>query len=140
MFSQRAVQDDHRACHPLFEGRQEGPAVRWRDAPNLWDEMCVQVQGGPWFNWDSCLAKARGLIRDEVSKLNERGRQALEILVREWLLIRGDENIAPEGDAAVDYILNQHVLVEVARWKNRKIRAYFEARGDGAARAHSRKR
>jgi len=32
----------------------------------------------------------------------------------------------------LEYILNQHLLVEAARWKNLKIRAFLETKSGGA--------
>ena len=96
---------------------------------SLWDELCVQVQGAPFFFWESYLAEARELIRDEVVKLQENEKNGLWFVLREWLDAHGGAVAAPDEAVAVDYILDQYLLAEAATWRNPQIEAFFDSAG-----------
>lgn len=93
---------------------------------SFWDELCVQVQGGPFFFWESYLAEARELIRQEVAKLQEHEKHALWRVLREWSDAHGGEGAEPDEVVAVDYILNQYLLSEAATWRDPQIEIYLD--------------
>lgn len=93
---------------------------------SLWDELCVQVRGGPFFFWESYLAEARGLIRDEVDKLQEHEKKALWRALREWMDAHGGEGAEPDEAVAVEHILNQYLLSEAATWRDPQIEIYLD--------------
>ena len=92
---------------------------------SLWEEICVQVQGGPFFFWESYLEEARGLILAEVVKLQEYERHGLRIVMREWMDVNGGAGAAQDESVAVDYILDQYLLAEAAKWSDPQIEAFF---------------
>ena len=93
---------------------------------SLWDEICVQVQGGPFFFWESYLEEARELIQDEVVKLREYERHGLWIILQEWMDVNGGAGASPNESVAVGYILDQYLLPEAAKWRCPQIEAFFE--------------
>ena len=90
---------------------------------SLWDEICVQVQGGPFFFWESYLEEARELILDEVVKLLEHERHGLWIALLEWSDMNGGAGASPNESVAVEYILDQYLLPEAAKWRGPQIGA-----------------
>jgi hypothetical protein len=93
---------------------------------SFWDEMCVQVQGGPFFFWESYLEEARELILNEVVKLQEYEKRGLQIVLLEWMGVTGGAGAAPDESVAVDYILDQYLLAEAAKWRDPQIEAFLE--------------
>lgn len=91
----------------------------------LWEELCVQVQGGPFFCWESHLAEARELILGEVERLQEHETHALGIMVREWIDAQGGAGAAPDAPAAAEYILDQYLLPKAAMWRDPQIEAFL---------------
>ena len=96
---------------------------------SLWDELCVQVQGAPFFFWESYLEEARELIRDEVVQLQEDEKGGLWLELREWMDAHGGAGAAPDQAAAVDYILDQYLLAEAATWRDPQIEAFIDGAG-----------
>lgn len=95
---------------------------------SLWDEICVQVQGGPFFFWESYLEEVRGLVQDEVSKLREYERHGLWFLLLEWLQTNGGSAVALTASVVVDYIIDQHLLPEAAKCRTPQIVAFLDNR------------
>jgi len=82
---------------------------------SFWDELCVQVQGCPFFFWESYVDMGRRCIADEFSKLGERERQAVKRMVGERTdVLDGTGSFAAEG-IIVEYILDEHLLVSALR-------------------------
>ena len=94
---------------------------------SLWGEMCVQVQGGAFFFWESYLEEARELILDEVVRLQEHERRGLWMVLLEWMDVNGGEAAAPNEAVAVEFILDQCLLAEAAKWRDPQIEAFFDS-------------
>jgi hypothetical protein len=92
------------------------------DLGNIWNDVCVQVQGLESLFWGAYLESLRLLICERVAKLEEHIKLAI------WLTV---ENSGENGnrqvneDEITDYILNDYVLAMAVNWENKRIRDYL---------------
>ena len=116
-----------RKLQRMTEGMQSGADTILR---NLWDEVCVQVQGQESVIWDTYLDTIDTLIQESSEKLSKDVKQAIWLQTSEgevWLLegdLSGDVPYTDEGIRA--YILHEFVLPAAADWNNARIEKYKE--------------
>jgi len=115
----------------MTEGMQSGD-----DSPlkNVWDEICVQVQGEESIMFDAYLDTIRSFIQDEVKKLDIQTKQVIWLQTNEGIDWEEDNSnqdspIYCEDDIA-EYILQRFVLPEAANWNNKRIEKYLEREFD----------
>ena len=123
----RIVHKIRRALQGMTEGRQSGDDS---GLANLWDEVCVQMQGQESGMWEFYVDTNRDLIERQVNALS------LELTEAIWLQTENgfgwdfDENepldLEYSQDDIVDHILNQ-VLTLAENWNNRRIESYNNA-------------
>jgi len=111
---------------------------------NVWDEICVQVQGEESLMWDAYLDTISSFIEHEVSYLDDFTQQAIWLQTNEGSNWDEDneedydykENYRKKNtifichDDIVLYILNDYILSSAADWSNKRIREYLEIGGD----------
>jgi hypothetical protein len=111
------------------------------DSPlkNIWDEVCVHVQGQESVMWEFYLEVIRGLIRNELKLIDSETEQAMWFqtdqgadwdMNTEWK-IQNEEDDIPEKmavneDDITEYILNEYILKAAAGWKNKRIEKFLE--------------
>ena len=110
----------------MKEGLQSGADTTLK---NVWDEICVQVQGEESYCFSSYIDTARRYIHNEIEKLDERIKQAIWIQTDQYLdSEEDDEKYDPSiycEDDVIEYILNDFVLREAERWTNKRIENYL---------------
>ncbi len=106
-----------------------------KDGPlkNIWDEICVQVQGEESFYWDSYIDTINQCITREIVLLKEEEKQAVWLQTdeyEEWVEQIEDEekidNIPCYTDEISEYILQKYVLQEAGYYNNKRIEKYLE--------------
>lgn len=116
-----------RDLQKMTEGMQSGD-----DTPlkNVWDEICVQVQGEYSVMWDAYLDTITSLIRDEVEKLDIQTKQAIWLQTDEgidWEIDNEDQNTATYCvEDITEYVLENFVLSAAANWGNKRIEKYLD--------------
>ncbi len=110
------------------EGMQSGD-----DSPlkNLWDEVCVQVQGQESVLREVYVEVIEQSIAVEVQKLPETTKQAIWLQTNngsDWACDQEeDRGYAPYDEQdIIDHILTQYVLSQAADYSNSRIREYHE--------------
>lgn len=96
---------------------------------NLWDEVCVQVQGEESWMWDLYLLMINRYIADEVNKLSDILKQAIWIQTEEgldWEWENKDEKTVDyfEKDI-IRYIFDKFIITKAADWTNKRIEEYL---------------
>jgi hypothetical protein len=98
---------------------------------NVWDEICVQVQGQESFMWDACEDTVRQALSVEIRRLAAYEREAIWLQTPEgesW--DAADEESKSEHwvgeDEIVEYLKNKHVYAAASEWSNGRIRKYLE--------------
>jgi hypothetical protein len=102
---------------------------------NVWDEVCVQVQGEEFVFWDAYLDTIDSLLLDQVGKLSTALRKAIWLQTQngtEWAdhkesgeLTRNEpQNCFYYDDDIVGYIRDTYLLSAAADWTNRRIEKY----------------
>jgi len=105
---------------------------------NIWDEVCVQVQGKKSALWEYYLYVIRNLIELELKSMDSETAQAIWLQTdqgADWDMdteskIQNDEEV-PEKmevneDDIVEFILNEYVLKTAAGWKNKRIEKFLD--------------
>jgi hypothetical protein len=97
---------------------------------NIWDEICVQVQGEESGLWDFYLDMINDTLRANLDALPDHQRQALWLFTNEGWEWRHTEPEYrdPEPPVCHDDTINdlRHKLMrEAADWSNSRIRAYL---------------
>jgi hypothetical protein len=101
---------------------------------NVWEEICVQVQGEESIMWDAYTDTTASLIQNEVKRLDIQTKQVIWLQTEEgidWEEDYKNQN-APvycEDDIA-EYILQRFVLSVATNWTNKRIEKYLEREFD----------
>lgn len=110
----------------MKEGMQSG-----EDTPlkNVWDEICVQVQGEESIFYSYYLDAARRYIYYEVEKLDECIKKAIWIQTDQYFDWQDDDNkheaLIYSEDDIIEYILHHFVLRKAEEWTNKRIESYL---------------
>ena len=97
---------------------------------NLWDEVCIQVKGEESFLWEVYLEAIESIIRGMTESLDATMRICIWLQTQngmEW-----DCEVEPGNDCPFDetditqHILNEYVLCEANKFKNRRIEKFLE--------------
>ena len=121
-----------RSLTKMTDGMQSGD-----DTPlmNIWDEICVQVQGEQAEMWDDYLDTIQSLILGEVAALDAATTQAIWLQTDEgidWKFDNEDQedhedqNVPTACEDIAKYILDGFVLSAAADWTNKRIEKYLE--------------
>jgi hypothetical protein len=113
----------------MTDGMQSGD-----DTPlkNMWDEICVQVQGEQSGMWDDYEDTISSLILSKVAGLDSATQQAIWLQTDEgtdWSVDNEDQDgqeIPIVCEDIAKYILDGFVLSVAANWTNRRIERYLE--------------
>lgn len=120
-----------RELQKMTEGMQSGD-----DTPlkNIWDEICVQVQGEQSMFWELYLDTVRFFIQAKIEALDAKTKQAIWLQTNEgldWAIDNEDrETMAFSEDDIIDHILHDYVLSKAADWTNKRIEKYLEREFD----------
>lgn len=96
---------------------------------NIWDEICVQVQGEESIFWDAYNDTIKPLILSEVKDIDEEIKQAIWFQTDEGLC--WDEEAEEQDlllfnlDQITDYIYNDYLWKYAADWTNNQIEKYL---------------
>lgn len=96
---------------------------------NIWDEICVQVQGEESFYWDTYLDTVSSLILKEISSLDEEIKQAIWFQTEEGLYWEDDEEDQEDifdEDQISEHILKEYILSAAGNWTNQRIEKYLD--------------
>ena len=98
---------------------------------NLWDEVCIQVQGEESIFWDVYLEVIEQYIAQEIRLLDEVAMHAIWLQTSngfDWAFDQeGDVECVPcDRRDIVNHILNEYILSRAADYSNRRIRKYLE--------------
>ena len=118
----------------MKDGMQSGDNA---GVANLWDEMCVHVQGEASVVWERYEALIMQRITDEVRTHPAWVKQALWLQTDAgfawcWDIDHGEESRPPFGsdeerdEAIADYILREYIVEKTEAWSNPSIRHYFD--------------
>jgi hypothetical protein len=115
-----------RGLQRMTEGMQSGDDGGLK---NIWNEVCVQVQGEQSIMWDAYLHTVGRLILDQLSRVDVIWKRAIWLQTREgldWEPGPG-ERVSPYADEdIVEYVLHDYVLSAAADWSNARIERYRE--------------
>jgi hypothetical protein len=98
---------------------------------NVWEEICVQVQGEVLILWDAYDATVVQVLSEELTKLQVYEREAI------WLQTPEGQHWEPEAEGSrsgypvaeddiLKYLSNKYVYSAASGWSNRRIRQYVE--------------
>ena len=99
---------------------------------NSWDEICVQVQYGQSFFWDSYDLTARSFVVAYIEELKEHEKLALWFQTDrglDWLYDDEEERdkYPPvDEDDIAQYVLQDFVYYKAGDWSNKRIQAYLD--------------
>ena len=120
-----------RALQGMTEGMQSGDDS---GLANLWDEVCVQVQGQLSIMWDYYEDIMLQMIEKQVHLLSVELTKAIWLQTDNGFDWDFDEEDSTEveysEDDIVDHILSQYVLKFACDWNNRCIEKYMEREHD----------
>lgn len=120
-----------RCFQKMTEGMQSGDDTSLK---NLWDEICVQVQGQQSVAWDLYLDTIRLVIQGEVEKLDAQTKQAIWLQTDEgidWEMNNEDQDAVTFcEDDITEYILQNFVLSAADNWTNKRIEKYLQTESD----------
>lgn len=113
----------------MTDGMQSGD-----DTPlkNMWDEICVQVQGEQSGMWDDYEDTISSLILSKVEGLDSVTQQAIWLQTDEgtdWSVDNEDQDgqeIPIVCEDIAKYILDGFMLSAAANWTNRRIERYLQ--------------
>ena len=123
---QRVSRKVIRSLQRMTEGLQSGDDS---GLVNLWNEICVQVQGEQSVMWDAYLHTVGGFIFDQLSRVDVTLKRAIWLQTREgmdWEASPGDRISPYSDDVIVEYVLHDYVLSAAADWSNARIERYRE--------------
>jgi hypothetical protein len=109
---------------------------------NVWDEVCVHVQGEAPICWDAYEETIKQIIAHEAGQLPGFVKQALWLQTDAgfdwcWESANGEESSPPlcsdeEMDEAIaDYILRAYIVEKAEEWSNARIREYLDRQYQG---------
>ena len=106
---------------------------------NIWDEICVQVQGEESVMWEDYMDIIESLILGEVAGLDAATEQAIWLQTEEgidWSLdtenreVSEDQKVPIFCEDIAHYILKDFVLSDAANFTNKRIEKYLEREFD----------
>jgi hypothetical protein len=110
----------------MTEGMQSGDDSGLR---NVWDEVCVQVQGQESVMWDVYLDTISGIIAGYLSGLDDAVKQAIWLQTNngmDWEPSEEEKDTPYSEEDIADYILTDYLLSSAANWTNDRIEKYNE--------------
>ncbi|WP_080879233.1 hypothetical protein [Nitrospira sp. ND1] len=118
-----------RSLTKMTDGMQSGD-----DTPlkNIWDEICVQVQGQESVMWDAYLDTIESLILGELVGLDSATKQAIWLQTddgTDWSVENEDQDgqdVPIVCEDIAKYILDGFVLLAATNWTNKRIEKYLE--------------
>lgn len=116
-----------RTLQGMTQGMQSGDDSGLR---NLWDEICVQVQGEESAMWGGYSHTICALIAKNISGLTTELKQAIWLQTDEgadWLFDEGPGDVPYSEDDIAAYMLQDFVLHIAADWSNKRIEKYLES-------------
>jgi len=105
----------------MTDGMQSGEDTQLK---NVWDEVCVQVQGHESVFWEEAyIPTIRNFIVQRLERENSHTKQAIWLQTDEGMEQSDDEAVdaVVDEDVIVDYILSSYVLSAAADWTNSRI-------------------
>lgn len=125
----RVVRRSIRSLQQITDARMSGDDS---GLANVWDEICVQVQGQESFFWDAYEETAGAIISAELNALPPLDRETLWLATDDgfsWLLHSEDgddpEFTPVDIDGSISYLLRE-VMNRAADWSNPRIRSYLD--------------
>jgi hypothetical protein len=121
--SRRIIRDCQSLKDCLLSGDDTGLS-------NIWDEVCVQIQGGESIYWDVYEEALDRMAFDYLTALTDYELQTDEGWDWRWESENNPEEI-PDSDPdfllddLAHYVLRTHVYPAAGRWSNRRIEAYL---------------
>ena len=118
-----------RALQRMTEGMQSGDDSV---LANVWDEVCVQVQGQESVMWHVYLDTINSMIVGHLSELDSAVKQAIWLQTdagMEWEPSEGEGEILYSDDDIASYILDEYVLSSAGDWTNERIEKYNDQFG-----------
>jgi len=115
-----------RILQRMTEGMQSGDDSGLR---NVWDEVCVQVQGQESVMWDVYLDTISGIIAGYLSGLDDAVKQAIWLQTNngmDWEPSEEEKDTPYSEEDIADYILTDYLLSSAANWTNDRIEKYNE--------------
>lgn len=131
-----AMRDLKRYTEGLGSGEDSG-------LKNVWEEICVQVQGEESFFWDAYEEMALGHLRSRIERLRETSRKLLWVPsddALEWLAEAEDPDAdakefrdipLPDIDQLARYVFVEHLRPLAMEFTNGRIRRFFEDGSEG---------
>ena len=123
---QRVSRKVIRSLQRMTDGLQSGDDS---ELMNVWNEVCVQVQGEQSVIWDAYLHTVGRLISDQLSRVDVTLKRAIWLQTPEgidWEAGPGDRASPYSDDDIVEYVLHDYVLSAAADWSNARIERYRE--------------
>lgn len=116
-----------RVSRKTIRALQRDSAQQILDVDNVWDELCVQVQGEKSLRYQEC-EDAMGLtLRHFVNALESYELEAVWLCVPEAIRsIEFDTPSDPKLMGVAIYIWEEYLLSHAAKWSNQRIRAYLK--------------
>ena len=118
-----------RSLTKMTDGMQSGDGTFLK---NIWDEVCVQVQGEESTMWDIYSETIQSLILGEVAGLDTATKQAIWLQTDEGIDWKFDKENNEDQEVSIvceditKYILDGFVLSAAADWTNKRIEKYLE--------------
>lgn len=114
----------------MTDGMQSGDGTFLK---NIWDEVCVQVQGEESAMFDTYSDIIQFLILGDVVTLDAATKQAIWLQTDEgidWSFDKEDQEVPMVCEDIAKYILDGFVLSAAADWTNKRIEKYLEREVD----------
>lgn len=113
-----------RCLQGMTEGMQSGDDTCLK---NLWDEVCVGVQGEEWLIWDVYLDTIKSIITGHLPALHDELKQAIWLQTpngEEWEPTEEENEVPYSEDDISEHILSEYVLASAGSWSNDRIERY----------------
>jgi hypothetical protein len=125
---QRVSRKTIRALQKMTEGMQSGDDSV---LVNVWEEICVQVQGEESVLWDAYDVTVKQMLSGELAKLPVYECEAVWLQTLEGQDWDAEDEDARSGypvaeDDIIEYVKRKYVYSAAADWSNRRIREYLE--------------
>jgi hypothetical protein len=114
-----------RSLQGMTEGMQSGDDTCLK---NLWDEVCVQVQGEESFIWDLYLDTIKSIITGYLPELDGALKQAIWLQTpngMEWEPTEEEKEVPYSEDDISEHILSEYLLASAGSWSNDRIKTYI---------------
>jgi hypothetical protein len=106
----------------MTEGMQSGADTT---LDNVWDEVCVQVQGQESAYWSAYVDTIERLVAEDVAKLGASMKQAMWLQTDEGMDWKGADDAPRENDDDITKWISSIVLRIAADWRNKRIDNYL---------------